>query len=149
MNFHVRLMPFTGNHQYIVLFQSAHSLFNGEATKTRGCNDLANAWAYATTPDMFVGPDRDAFNALAGRVKHALYGADCYAYGLLASGYTDIVCEASLKPYDYCALVPVIEGAGGIMTDWDGEPLTIKSDGRVIAAGDKIIHEAALKALNA
>ena len=125
------------------------SLFNGKVIKTRDCSDLSDAWAYATTPDMFEGADADAYNALAGQVKHALYGADCYAYGLLASGFADIVCEASLKAYDYCALVPVIEGAGGIMTDWRGEKLTIQSDGRVIAAGDKIIHQAALKALNA
>jgi inositol-phosphate phosphatase/L-galactose 1-phosphate phosphatase/histidinol-phosphatase len=70
-------------------------------------------------------------------VKLARFGADCYAYGLLASGFIDLVVEADLKPYDYCALLPIIEGAGGKMSDWRGEPLTLKSDGRVIAAGDQ------------
>jgi inositol-phosphate phosphatase/L-galactose 1-phosphate phosphatase/histidinol-phosphatase len=76
-------------------------------------------------------------------VKHPLYGADCYAYGLLAAGWADLVCEASLKPYDWCALVPVVEGAGGRITDWEGRPLTILSNGRVLAAGDATLHELA------
>ncbi|NQV55332.1 MAG: histidinol-phosphatase [Rhodospirillales bacterium] len=127
--------------------QGQKSTFNGKAITTRACAALSDAWLYATTPHMFEGDDFTAFTALTDRVKQALYGADCYAYGLLASGFTDIVCEASLKPYDFCAVVPVIKGAGGIMTDWSGAPLTIHSDGRVLAAGDKQAHQAALEVL--
>ncbi|MAF49695.1 MAG: histidinol-phosphatase [Rhodospirillales bacterium] len=123
------------------------STYNGETISTRAAASLADAWLYATSPDMFEGPDADAFARLSGNAKHALYGADCYAYGLLASGYTDLVCEASLKPYDYCAHVPIIEGAGGVITDWSGAPLRIDSDGRVLAAGDGETHQAALRHL--
>jgi inositol-phosphate phosphatase / L-galactose 1-phosphate phosphatase / histidinol-phosphatase len=80
---------------------------------------------------------------LRKRVKLARFGADCYAYGLLAAGFIDLVVEADLKPYDYCALLPIIEGAGGKMSDWQGRALTLKSDGRVIASGDpKLIAKA-------
>ena len=102
---------------------------------------------YTTSPYMFQGPDLDAFNRLANRVKHPLFGADCYAYGLLASGYADLVCEADLKPYDYCALTPIIEGAGGVITDWQGQNLDLDSDGRVLAAGDRKTHNQALAVL--
>ena len=80
-------------------------------------------------------------------MRNTGYGGDCYAYGLLASGHIDLVVEAGLKPYDFCALVPVVEGAGGRITDWRGEALGPRSDGRVIAAGDPRIHEAALELL--
>ena len=72
---------------------------------------------------------------------------DCYMYGLLASGYMDACIEASLSPYDFCALVPVVEGAGGIITDWSGNDLTIKSDGRILAAGNTTTHAALLSLL--
>ncbi|HEX4113347.1 MAG TPA: histidinol-phosphatase [Stellaceae bacterium] len=108
---------------------------NGVAVHTRVCGDLAAASLYATSPDMF-GADRAAFARLAGAVKGTRFGADCYAYAQLASGFIDLVVEADLKPYDYCALVPVIEGAGGIVTDWQGNKLGLQSDGRVVAAGD-------------
>ncbi len=108
---------------------------NGAPIRTRACAELAAASFYATSPDMF-GADRPAFERLKGAVKTAHFGADCYAYGQLASGFIDLVVEADLKPYDYCALVPVIEGAGGAITDWRGDKLGLASDGRVVAAGD-------------
>ena len=121
--------------------------FNGATVKTRASVKLADALLYATTPQMFVGDDAAAFERLTARVKYPLYGADCYAYGLLASGFTDLVCEASLKPYDYCALVPVVNGAGGKITDWQGDALTIASGPRVLAAGDTGLHAQALAVL--
>jgi fructose-1,6-bisphosphatase/inositol monophosphatase family enzyme len=74
-----------------------------------------------------------------------VYGGDGYAYGLLASGWVDIVLESGLKLHDYAALVPVIEGAGGAITDWDGAPLTARSDGRVLAAGNADLHRTLLR----
>ena len=125
----------------------APTLFNGKRVRTRPCARISEAMLYATTPHMFVGGDSYAFDALCEAVKRPQYGADCYAYGLLASGYVDLVVEASMKPSDYCALAPVVIAAGGIMTDWEGQPLGLKSDGRVIAAGDARIHARALKIL--
>jgi len=122
------------------------STLNGAAISTRAAT-LKDAWLYATSPEMFEGTAAEAFARLRLNVKHTLYGADCYAYGLLGAGHTDLVCEASLKPYDYCAHVPIIEGAGGIITDWSGGALGIASDGRVLAAGDGATHAAALKCL--
>lgn len=123
------------------------STFNGAPASVRDCPGLDQAWLYATSPQMFEGGDAAAFENLRRQCRASMYGADCYAYGLLANGTVDLVCEASTKPYDYCALVPVIEGAGGIITDWAGRPLEIQSDGRVLAAGDALLHTAALAAL--
>ena len=75
------------------------------------------------------------------------WGGDCYAYGLLASGHVDLVVENDLKLYDFAALVPVIAGAGGLITDWHGKPLDMRSDGSVLAAGDAALHRAALDVL--
>jgi inositol-phosphate phosphatase/L-galactose 1-phosphate phosphatase/histidinol-phosphatase len=121
---------------------------NGEAISTRACADIAKAVLYATTPDMFKGADIAAFERVRSRVKLARFGADCYAAGLLALGFVDLMVEASLKPYDYMALVPVIEGAGGIMTDWQGRTLGMDSDGRIVAAGDHRLHRAAIDRLD-
>ncbi|MBL4748678.1 MAG: histidinol-phosphatase [Magnetovibrio sp.] len=122
---------------------------NGTEITTRTCDNLNSAWLYATTPDMFLGPDEAAFGRLRKGVWRTVFGGDCYAYGLLASGHVDLVCEASLGTYDFCALAPIVEGAGGIITDWYGQPLTLNSEGRVLAAGDKILHAEALMTLDA
>ena len=103
---------------------------------------------YATTPEMFAqGSEARGFASLRSCVKRTLYGCDCYAYALCASGFVDLVCEADLLPYDYLALVPVLEGAGAVISDWDGRPLTLanhsKSKGRVIAAANAELHVAA------
>ena len=78
----------------------------------------------------------------------SLYGGECFAYGLLASGFTDLVVEADMAPYDYLAHVPVVAGAGGVMTDWQGDELTLDSGPDVIAAGTNEAHKAALRLLN-
>ena len=120
---------------------------NGTAVSARACASLAEAWIYATSPQMFDGGDFAAFERLRRRCYAAVWGADLYAYGLLARGRVDLVCEASLQAYDFCAVVPVVAGAGGIITDWNGRPLHVRSEGRVLAAGDLRAHEAALAAL--
>ena len=120
---------------------------NGRPVHVRPCGELGRAALYATSPHMFEGADKQAFARVRDAVKLSLYGADCYAYGLLACGFADLVVEASLAAYDYCGVVAVIEGAGGVITDWTGAPLGLGSDGRVVAAGDRRSHERALELL--
>lgn len=115
----------------------------------RPCAGLDDAVLYATSPHMFPGADFDAFERVRARVKQPMYGGECYAYGLLSSGYVDLVVEATMGVYDFLPLVPVVRGAGGVMTDWAGAPLGLDSDGRVAAAGDAGCHAAALELLGA
>ena len=123
------------------------TLFRDAAARTRPCAGIGAAWLSATSPSMFADADLAAFERLSAAVRRTVYGGDCYNYGLLASGHLDLVAEAGLKPYDFCALVPVIEGAGGTVSDWGGRPLTIDSEGRALAAGDKHAHAEALARL--
>jgi inositol-phosphate phosphatase/L-galactose 1-phosphate phosphatase/histidinol-phosphatase len=120
---------------------------NGAVIHCRGCRDLAAATLFATTPDMFQGSEAAAFARVSSAVKLTRFGADCYAYGLLAAGFIDLVLEASLKPYDFCPMVPIVEGAGGIATDWHGSDLALTSEGRVLVAGDRRTHQTTLALL--
>lgn len=115
--------------------------------RTRPCAGLAAATLLATTPDMFKGADAAAFARLHDGVKLPLYGGDCFNYGLLASGFADLVVEANLAPYDHLAHAPIIIGAGGIMTDWQGRPTDLVTDGRVLCAGDRRCHAEAISLL--
>jgi histidinol phosphatase-like enzyme (inositol monophosphatase family) len=122
---------------------------NGAPARVRACTGLAAATLSATTPDMFTGvDDAQAFRRVAAAAKLTVYGGDCYAYGLLAAGFQDLVIEAALNLYDFAALAPVITGAGGQITDWQGRALDLHSDGRVIAAGDSRAHAEALALLS-
>ncbi len=121
---------------------------NGREICVRACPALDRAWLYATTPEMFrPGIEADGFARLAARVKHPVWGAECMAYGLLSEGLVDLVVEATMKTVDYLPLVAVVEGAGGVMTDWQGRPLSLDSPGQVVAAGDKARHRDALAVL--
>ncbi|AKM08156.1 histidinol-phosphatase [Pelagerythrobacter marensis] len=123
--------------------------FNGKPTRTAPCPDLSNAVLGTTSPHCFSGDQVDAFMGLAGKVaeRKIVYGGDCYSYGLVASGHMDIVCEAGLKLHDFAALIPVVEGAGGTMCDWQGDPLNEDSTGEVIALGDSARLEDVIKAM--
>ncbi|MFD1301239.1 inositol monophosphatase family protein [Methylobacterium marchantiae] len=110
---------------------------------------LADARLFATSPDIFEGPDAEAFASLSRAVGLRRFGGDCYSYGLLASGHCDLVVEAGLQVYDVMALVPVVQGAGGVLTDWEGCPLTPDFDGRVVAAANAGLHAEALAHLRA
>ena len=123
------------------------STLNGAAIRCRACPTLAAATLFATTPDMFNGEDAACFARVSAAAKLTRFGADCYAYGLVATGFVDLVLEASLKPYDFCAMVPIVEGAGGVATDWRGRSLHLASDGRILVAGDRRLHGAALALL--
>ena len=124
------------------------STHNDVPCRTRSCARLADAVLYATSPYMFVGRDWDGFDRLHARVKFPIFGNDCHGYGLVASGWADLVVEAQLKVYDWAALVPVAEGAGGVISDWNAAPLGLGNDGRVVLAGDARMHRAALDILN-
>lgn len=114
--------------------------------ETRACPRLEDALLSTTHPDLFAhGDEAEAFARLKAVVRMARYGGDCYAYGLLAAGFVDIVVEAGLKPHDVVALVPIIERAGGCITTWDGRPAT--AGGRILATGDQTLHEQAMQLL--
>jgi myo-inositol-1(or 4)-monophosphatase len=99
-----------------------------------------------TSPLLMKENDRASFGKVEKAVRLSRYGGDCYAYCMLAAGHVDLVIETELKPYDILPLIPIISGAGGIVTTWDGD--TPSAGGRIIAAGDRRIHEAAMKILN-
>ena len=122
---------------------------NGLPVRTRPCRDLKDAAIATTGPHYFGDHDGEHFMALAARTDHKrmVMGGDCYNYAMLASGHLDLVCEAGLKLHDFAALVPVVEGAGGTMADWNGEPLHAGSSGHVIALGDQARLEDVVEAL--
>jgi histidinol phosphatase-like enzyme (inositol monophosphatase family) len=125
----------------------APTTFNGAPVRSRRCTALDAATLFCGGPEQYRGADAAAIERLRASVKLTRFNGDCYAYGLLALGFIDCVAEAGLKPYDYCALVPVVEGAGGVVTDWAGAPLGLAADGRVLAAGDPHLHAQALARL--
>jgi len=120
---------------------------NGAPIRCRACPGLAAATLFATTPEMFRGEDAAAFARVSTLAKLVRFGGDCYAYGLVAAGFVDLVIEAGLKIYDFCAMAPIVEGAGGIASDWRGRALDLASDGRILVAGDPRTHRAALAVL--
>ncbi|WP_228242656.1 histidinol-phosphatase [Porphyrobacter sp. GA68] len=123
--------------------------FNAAPVRCRPCADLSQAVIATTGPHYFTPHQGDRFMALAGETDHKrmVMGGDCYNYAMLASGHIDIVAEAGLKLHDFAALVPVVEGAGGIVADWRGEPLRADSAGDVIAVGDPARLEDVVEAL--
>jgi len=126
------------------------TLFNGAPARTRPCRKLADATLATTGPHFFDDHQGEHFMALAAKTdyRRMVMGGDCYNYGLLASGHIDLVCEANLKLHDWAALVPVVEGAGGTMCDWNGDPLHAGSDGHVLALGDPARVEDVVAALS-
>ena len=119
----------------------------GERTlRVKRCADMSEALLMTTSPLLMNEADREIYRKAERAVRLSRYGGDCYAYCMLAAGHVDLVIETELKPYDIMPLIPIIAGAGGIVTDWDGGSPT--AGGRVIAAGDRRVHEAALVALS-
>ncbi|WP_283950094.1 inositol monophosphatase family protein, partial [Methylorubrum podarium] len=110
-------------------------------------DNQAEARFFTTAPEGFTGADAARYQRLVARTALRRYGGDCYAYGLLASGHCDLIAETGLQPYDVMALVPVIRAAGGVITDWNGEDLTLDFDGRVLAAATPDLHAEALAIL--
>src|ERR1700730_10421728 len=127
------------------------SKYRGPAGKrelhVRPCPALSEAMLFTTSPLLMNAQDRAAYSRVESAVRLPRYGGDCYAYCMLAAGHVDLVIETGLKPHDIVALIPIIQGAGGIVTDWSGK--TAVSGGKIIAAGDKRVHAEALKLLQA
>ncbi len=123
--------------------------FRGPFGGTAGCRrlpSLADAELSCTSPEL-LGAHRPAWQRLAGAVRRVSWGGDCYAYGLLALGHIDVIAEADLKVWDWAALLPVIEGAGGRITNWGGQPLRRGDGGRALAVGDPALLEPAVALL--
>ncbi len=114
--------------------------------RTRACEDLAQATLMTTHPALLTPETRAPFARVEEKVRLSRYGGDCYAYCMVAAGHVDLVIESGLNAYDICALVPIVEGAGGVVTDWSGG--SAANGGAIIAAGDRRLHEQVLKILN-
>jgi len=123
------------------------TVYNGAPCRVSTCKCLADARLYTTSPDGFDREELRKFEAVSRLVKLRRFGGDCYSYGLLASGHIDVVLETNLEPYDFLALVPVVEGAGGVITDWRGGALAPQSSGRVLASATPELHERILSHL--
>ncbi len=108
---------------------------------------LGDALLATTSPAIIAGADGEAYRRLEARVRLARYGTDCYAYAMLAAGQIDLVCETGLEAYDIMPLIPIIEGAGGVVTTWDGG--RAHDGGRILAAGSRELHAEAMSALAA
>lgn len=142
--------PFTGERFIGVISDPPHSLYRRNSSETvlqtRPCASLAEAVMCSTAPDAFANDaDAAAFASLSGKVRLTRFGTDCYGYAMLASGTVDLVVESGLNPYDIQAMIPIVEAAGGIATNWQGGDCA--QGGQVIAAGDRELHALALAAL--
>jgi myo-inositol-1(or 4)-monophosphatase len=113
--------------------------------RTRPCARLRDASLFTTTPMLFKGADRAAYDRVEGAARMPRYGTDCYAYCMVAAGHADIVVENDLQIYDIAALIPIIQGAGGQVTNWQGG--SAADGGSVVATGDRRVHEEALAKL--
>lgn len=128
---------------------------DGLPVQTRPCQRLSQATLYASSPLHFSDKEQEDFYRVTEKVQEPIYGAECFTYGLLASGFVDLIIQSFLGPYDFLAFIPIIEGAGGIITDcagqkleWKASPLSIgPAYYRIIAAGDKQVHQDALEYL--
>jgi myo-inositol-1(or 4)-monophosphatase len=138
--------PFTGER---FTGDGAAARYRGPAgareLRVRRCAGLGEAILTTTSPLLMNEADRAAFGRVERAARLSRYGGDCYAYCMLAAGHVDLVIETELKPYDILPLMPIIQGAGGIVTSWEGG--LPRSGGRVVVAGDKRVHDAALKLL--
>jgi histidinol phosphatase-like enzyme (inositol monophosphatase family) len=125
------------------------STLNGTPVRTRACGRLADAVMSCSNSESIPADVRAGWERVRAATKWRIYGASCYAYASLASGHVDLsVDNGGHREVDYCALVPVVEGAGGVITDWDGRPLTVRSGASILAAGDPRRHADALALLH-
>lgn len=123
--------------------------FNGAPVRVRACSGLAAAALFGSSPHSAKPSNESAFDRVRRASRQVLYSSDCYAYGLIACGFADLCIEFGIGIHDFLAVVPVIEGAGGVISDWSGRALTTKSGDQVVAAGDAGVHQATLELLAA
>ncbi|WP_417516356.1 inositol monophosphatase family protein [Minwuia sp.] len=135
------------NNERWVGIDGQRSTFNGAPISTRRCAALEDASLYTWGAECLLGENANQMQALVRAAHLARFSADGYAYGLLALGFVDIVSDEGMKPHDYLALAPVVKGAGGVITDWDGRDIEFGIGERTLAAGDPALHAAALKIL--
>lgn len=127
---------------------NGETTLNGkQITTNKNITDLADASLFSYGIELFEGERGGHYKSLCDNVRRVRMGYDSYAFGLLAHGFVDLVADADMKPFDYCALVPVVENAGGTISNWDGEPLTLTNPGYVLASGNTELHAQALKFL--
>jgi histidinol phosphatase-like enzyme (inositol monophosphatase family) len=124
-----------------------HASAGSRTLRVRGGRKLGDALLATTSPSIITGADGGAYRRLEARARLARYGTDCYAYAMLAAGQIDLVCETGLKSYDIMPLIPIIEGAGGVVTTWEGG--RAHEGGRILAAGSAELHAEALGVLAA
>jgi inositol-phosphate phosphatase/L-galactose 1-phosphate phosphatase/histidinol-phosphatase len=122
---------------------------NNKKISVRPCAKLADATLCTTGPNYFTPEKLVLFNEISAKSRYTVYGGDCYMYGLLASGHTDLIIESGLKQHDFFPIKTIIEEAGGIITDWQGNQLDMQSKGDIVVAGDKHVHAEAIKMLSA
>ncbi len=115
--------------------------------KTRACPALHDASIFTTSPGLFGGSDKTAYDRLERQTRLARYGCDCYAFCMVAMGHADAALETSLQPYDIVALIPIVRGAGGQVTDWKGNADIVARGGTALATGDARVHAEALRVL--
>ncbi len=139
--------PFTGERYWSGADSSFYRGPEGEKSiATRACPQLGDAILSTTSPDLFESPrDKQRFDALSEKVRMRWFGGDCYAYCLLAAGHIDLVVESGLSVHDIAPLIPIIERAGGCITNWSGGKAS--DGGHAVACGDPALHEAVLKVL--
>lgn len=113
-----------------------------------GCTPrpLSEAVLMTTGPEYLEAEEWRAFQALSARVAITRHGFDAYACAMLAAGHVDLVVEAGLAPHDVAALIPLVEGAGGVIGDWNGAPCP--GGGRMLAAADQKLFDTARKILS-
>ena len=138
-------MPVTGERW--VGCEGLPAMRNGKPVHTRPCEDLADALMSTSNPDFYGADDRPALDRMKASTRWCVYGGSCMAYAQIASGRIDVGIDVNFDIHDYLALVPVIEGAGGVITDWEGRPLSLTSGNRICAAGDRRVHGLALSLL--
>lgn len=123
------------------------SRFNGSRCQTSEVKELSEATLRFTSHEIFSKAEFSAFEAISRLTRFNHPGGDCYNYGLLAAGHCDLVVEAGLQAYDVMALLPIVQGAGGVITDWQGRDVMLDFNGRILAAANKDLHAEALSHL--
>ena len=123
--------------------------WNSETLKPSTKHQALSTFLIATTStDYFTDAEREKFERVRKIASATIRHGDAYLYGKLADGFIGVVADCGLKPYDFCAVVPVVQAAGGVITDWAGKPLTINSNGDVLACANADLHKQALRILN-